>query len=167
MGPTAILYLTHCLLFLILLIFFVSLIIVVYMKYHDTNFFLGIFLSAFINFGFITLMSTFLGLGYFWLYISSFIFGSMAGLINRSIILSILSGAEGIFFSWLLPLLGGVFQSTLFGYYIIGSVDFYLIYIIPTISLGALGGAVGRVITKVREARSDLEVPETQVETLN
>jgi uncharacterized membrane protein YeaQ/YmgE (transglycosylase-associated protein family) len=121
---------------------------------------MGIFLSAFINFGIISLSSLFLG--YFWLYLSSLIFGFMAGIINKSIKLSILSGAGGIFFSWFLPLFGGVLDSTIFGYLIRAPASFYLVYIIPTILFGALGGGIGGVINKIKGTPLNSNIQEKQ-----
>ena len=161
MEPTPILYLTHSLLFLALLIIFVSLAIIIYLKYQDMSFFQGIFLAAFINFAFVTLASLFIG--YIWVYFSSVILGFMAGIINKSIKLSILSGAEGIFFSWMLPLLGGIFyNSAIFGYLIIASLNFYLIYIIPSILCGALGGLLGGVIIRIKGTYKSLDNNEEQ-----
>ncbi len=128
-------------------ILFAFLLIYAHRKYQDKNFLNGIFISGLFYFlPLLALPSLYFIMGY----VLSLIFGFIAGYFNSYIKRGILSGAAGIFLSWLLfsalsPL----------GFLIFYSFSYIGYVVIPTTLCGAIGGTIG---CKIRQ-RSETNLP--------
>lgn len=114
-------------------------------KFQDQNFLLGIALSSILHL--LPILSNLWVFLFFIIYIFGFIFGILAGLSNLDIKLGALSGAIGIFLSWVFYVILN-FPSIAYLFSGIGLV----VYILPAIICGALGGGLG---SKIRLVRGD------------
>ena len=79
------------------------------------------------------------------IYVLGLFFGIVAGIYNINVKRGALCGALGVLISW--TSYGALTYSTIIYLF---SVDLFLVYLLPAIMLGALGGVVGR---KIRERK--------------
>jgi hypothetical protein len=142
--------------YLICIAIFIFISIFAYKKYHDNDFLSGIFISGILNLlPLLSLLSIYIFiLGY----ILSFLFGFVAGYFNKNFKRGLLSGAMGIFFSWILF---GLFSPL--GFLLFHSLFYAIVLIIPTILSGAIGGTLGGKIRENSDNRFNSEVTQTQV----
>ena len=119
-------------------------------KYQD--FLGGIFISGLLNSLF--LLST-VSFYFFLVYILSFAFGIAAGYFNTVVKRGLLGGAAGITLSWLI--FGTISTSSFLAFF---SDFFTVVYIIPSILCGTMGGFIG---SKIRE-KNDAKMTSKSVE---
>jgi len=154
------LYVASISIYVICIIVFAITVIMVYRKYRDNDFLMGIFISGLLNLLFmIPLLSIYI---FFIGYVLSFLFGYVAGYFTKYFKQGLLSGALAIFLSWILF---GLFSPS--GILFFYSLLYACLLIIPTILVGAVGGAIGGHVRENSENRTDPEVAQTQKKESN
>ncbi|MHA2036802.1 MAG: hypothetical protein ACW98X_10235 [Promethearchaeota archaeon] len=132
------------------IVIFVIITVSIYKKYRDNDFLSGIFLSGVLN---LLLLLPLLSIYFFILgYVSSFLFGYVAGYFNKNYKRGLLSGAMGILFSWILF---GILSPL--GFLLFYSLFYAGLLIIPTILFGGIGGVIGGKIRQRNEDRNTSE----------
>ncbi|MHA1931755.1 MAG: hypothetical protein ACW96X_04390 [Promethearchaeota archaeon] len=141
------LYVASISIYVICIIVFVIITVLIYRKYHDNDFLMGIILSGILNLMFLLPLLSI----YFFIigYVLSFLFGYVAGYFAKYFKQGLISGMLGIFLSWLLF---GLFSPS--GVLFFYSLSYAFLLIIPTIIFGAAGGAIGGQIRERSENRT-------------
>ena len=153
-------YVASISIYVICIIVFVIITVIAYKKYDDSDFLSGIIVSSILNlFPLLPLLSIYF---FFLSYIFSVLFGYVAGYFTKYYKRGLLSGALGIFLSWILF---GRFSPS--GFLLFYSVSFAFMFIIPTILFGAVGGAIGGQIREKSENHGNSEVTQTQKKETN
>ena len=136
----AVLFVSGLAIFIVCIVIYGYLLFLAHKKFQDESFLGGIFISGLLNSLF--LLST-VSFYFFLAYILGIAFGIAAGYFNTIIKRGPLGGAAGITLSWIIF---GIFSPAGFlGFF----VEFFtIVYVIPSILCGALGGFIG---SKIRE----------------
>ena len=144
------LYVASISIYVICIIVFTITVITVYRKYRDNDFLMGIIISGILNL--LVLLPLFSIYIFIIGYVLSFLFGYVAGYFTKYFKRGLLSGALGIFLSWILF---GLFSPS--GFLFFYSLLYACLLIIPTTLFGAIGGAIGGQIRENSENRSTSE----------
>ena len=141
-----VLFVSELAIFLACLVIYGYLLFLANKKYQDQSFLGGVFISGLLNSLF--LLST-VSFYFFLAYILGLAFGIAAGYFNTVVKRGPIGGAAGITLSWLIF---GILSTSSFPAFF---VEFFtIVYVIPSILCGALGGFIG---SKIRE-RSDAQI---------
>ncbi len=150
------LYVASISIYVICIIVFIIITVIAHKKYRDSDFLMGIAVSGILNLlvllPFITIYNLILGYIFILGYVFSFLLGYVAGYFTNFFKRGLLSGALGIFLSWLLF---GLFSPS--GFLFFYSLIYTCLLIIPTTLFGAVGGAIGGQIRENSENPSTSE----------
>ena len=140
-----VLFVSELAIFLACLVFYGYLLFLANKKYQDQSFFGGVFISGLLNSLF--LLST-VSFYFFLAYILGFAFGIVAGYFNTVVKRGLLGGAAGITLSWLI--FGTISTASFLAFF----EDFFtVVYVIPSILCGTMGGFIGSKIREKNDAK--------------
>ncbi|MHA2390861.1 MAG: hypothetical protein ACXAEX_02735 [Promethearchaeota archaeon] len=143
-------YIISLIIYIISTIIFIFLVIFGHRRFQDKNFLTGLIVSGVLN---LLPLLAFPEFYFFVGYFLSCLFGFVAGYFNSRIILGALSGAAGIFLSWLLfSILSPQGFLVFYPFYYI------LVYILPTTLCGAIGGLIGYKLRLRSDSRTNTEI---------
>ena len=139
---------TGIVIYAICIVIAICLIIFVHKKYQDPTFLQGIVLSTF--FHILVLLPNLIFLFFPIVYVFGLIFGILAGYVNTNIKRGSLSGALCVLISWICY--GALTYNSIV---LLFSVEASLIYLLPSILCGAIGGVIGYKIRYLKERQLD------------
>ena len=160
------LYVASISIYVICITVFVIITVIAHRKFRDSDFLMGIAVSGILNLlillPLITILNVILGFVFIFGYVVSFFLGYVAGYFTKFFKRGLLSGALGIFLSWLLF---GLFSPS--GFLSFYSLFYTFLLIIPSTLFGAAGGGIGGQIRENSELHSNSEVTQTQKKETN
>ncbi len=135
---------TGVVIYAICIVIAICLIIFAHKKYQDPHFLQGIVFSSL--FHILVLLPNLIFLFFPIVYVFGLIFGIMAGYMNINIKRGSLSGALGVLISWICY--GALTYNSIV---LLFSVEVSLIFLLPSILCGAIGGVIGYKIRYMKE----------------